>query len=227
MQDEKGDLFLELLGVFEKLALLEDLILVGSWCHLFYRDYFQDPLAVEPIRTTDVDFLISNPNKSRPERDVPAALHELGFLTQHSFLSGWTKYVHKDLELEFLTPKRGPGETQTFSVKPLKLEAHTIRFLDFLQDHAIPVTHAGFTVKVPEPAAYVLHKFLINPRRSETKQAKDMETITKLSAYMVKRDTERERFKVLLAAMPKGWQKSVLKVTKENASWLHEVLTSE
>lgn len=227
MQDEKGDLFLELLGVFERLALLDDFILVGSWCHLFYRAYFQDPLAVEPIRTTDVDFLITNPNKGRPERDVSAALHELGFLTQHSFLSGWTKYVHKDLELEFLTPKRGLGDEQTFTVKPLRLEAHSIRFLDFLQDHAIRVSHAGFTVKVPEPAAYVLHKFLINPRRSEKKRGKDMETITKLSDYMIKRPEERERFRILLSEMPKGWRKTVLEVTKEHAPWLHEVLTAK
>lgn len=227
MQDEKADLFLDLLGVFQKLELLDDLILVGSWCHLFYRAYFADPLAVESIRTTDVDFLISNPNKGRPERDVPAALLELGFVTQHSFLSGWTKYVHPDLELEFLTPKRGPGEVETFTIKPLKLEAHTIRFLDFLQDHAIPVTHAGFTVKVPEPAAYVLHKFLINPRRSEKKRGKDLETVTKLSAYMVKREAERERFRALFAAMPKGWQKTVLEMTKEHADWLHEVLTAK
>lgn len=227
MQDEKGDLFLDLLGVFQRLALLDDLILVGSWCHLFYRDYFEDPLAVEAIRTTDVDFLIPNPNKGRPERDVPEALLELGFVTQHSFLSGWTKYVHRDLELEFLTPKRGPGAVQTFSIKSLKLEAHTIRFLDFLQDHTIAVTHAGFKVKVPEPAAYVLHKFLINPRRSEKKQGKDLETITKLSAYMVKREKERERFRVLLAAMPAGWRKTVLEMTAEHAPWLHEVLTAK
>lgn len=227
MQDEKGDLFLDLLGVFQRLALLDDLILVGSWCHVFYRAYFQDPLAVEAVRTNDVDFLIPNPNKGRPERDVPAALLDLGFVTQHSFLSGWTKYVHKDLELEFLTPKRGQGGIQTFSIKPLKLEAHTIRFLDFLQDHAIPVTHAGFTVKVPEPAAYVLHKFLINPRRSEKKKGKDMDTITKLSSYMVKLEKERERFRTLLEAMPAGWRKTVLEVTGENAPWLHEVLTAK
>jgi len=226
MQDERGDLFLDLLGVFQKLSLLDDLVLVGSWCHLFYRAYFQDPLAVEPIRTTDVDFLIANPNKGRPERDVPAALKELGFLTQHA-MSGWTKYVHKDLELEFLTPKRGGGGSETFTVKPLKLEAHSIRFLDFLYDHAIAVNHAGFAVKVPEPAAYVLHKFLINPRRSEKKRGKDMETITKLSAYMIKREAEQDRFRTLLSEMPKGWQKTVLEVTKAHAPWLHEVLTAK
>lgn len=227
MQDEKADLFLSLLGLFQRLGLLDDLVLVGSWCHPFYRAYFQDPLAVEAVRTNDVDFLISNPNKGRPERDVPAELLDLGFVTQHSFLSGWTKYVHPDLELEFLTPKRGPGEMETFAIKPLKLEAHTIRFLDFLQDHAIPVTHAGFTVRVPEPAAYVLHKFLINPRRSEKKRGKDLDTVTKLSAYMVKQETERKRFRELLKSMPKGWQKTVLEVTAEHAPWLHEVLTAK
>jgi hypothetical protein len=226
MQDEKADLFLSLLSTFQKLALLDDFVLVGSWCHLFYRVYFQDPLAVDAIHTTDVDFLIANPNKGRPERDVPAALHELGFLTELS-ISGWTKYVHKDLELEFLTPKRGLGEEQSFAVKALRLEAHSLRFLDFLQDHAILIAHAGFTVKVPEPAAYVLHKFLINPRRSEKKRVKDMETITRLSDYMIKRESERERFKVLLTEMPKGWQKTVLEVTKVNAPWLHEILTAQ
>jgi hypothetical protein len=226
MQDEKADLFLSLLGTFQKLALLDDFVLVGSWCHLFYRAYFQDPLAVDAIHTTDVDFLIANPNKGRPERDVPAALRELGFLTELN-ISGWTKYVHKDLELEFLTPKRGQGEEQTFAVKPLGLDAHSLRFLDFLQDHTILITHAGFTVKVPEPAAYVLHKFLIHSRRSETKRIKDMETITRLSDYMIKRESEQERFKVLLAEMPKGWRKTVLEVTKDHAPWLHDILTTK
>ena len=38
----KSNLFLNTLNVLEKAGVLEDIILIGSWCHYFYRVYFSN-----------------------------------------------------------------------------------------------------------------------------------------------------------------------------------------
>ena len=50
---------IEILKVLESEGTLQNSILIGSWCLLFYKYVFEN---FEPtIRTTDIDFLIPNP----------------------------------------------------------------------------------------------------------------------------------------------------------------------
>lgn len=170
MQDERSDIFLAVLDVFAELGLLDDLILVGSWTHLLFREYLGDPKAVPPIRTTDADFLVTHPEKERKKVDFPAAIKKLGFLEKYGYVNGTAKYVHDELDLEFLANKVGKGEVNVYDVKPLGIKAHTIRYLSMLEAYAIEVPFQLYKVRVPEPAAYALHKLLINHERSEKKK---------------------------------------------------------
>lgn len=58
------------------------------------------------MRTTDVDFLVGMPPKVRREFDVPAALLELGFEPEWALQGGYCKYVHPEMEVEFLIPEQ-------------------------------------------------------------------------------------------------------------------------
>ena len=193
MQDEKTTLFLNLLGAFKRLGLLDDFIVVGGWCQVLYRVHFNDPLPDCPVTAPDADFLIINPGKTRPELDVAAALEAMGFETQHAI--GQTKYIHGEFEVGFLAEKKGKAEEEAWQVRSLKLGAMTMRYLDFLQEHVIEIPFEGFKVKVPEPAAFVLQKFLINPRRSKSVQTKELEAIAGLCAYMVKQPKQVARMR--------------------------------
>lgn len=224
MQDEKTVLFLDLLGVFKRIGLLDELVLLGGWCPVVYRGHFGADYPETPISAVDADFLISNPNKTRAPLDVPAALEAAGFQTQHT-IAGST-YVNGDLEVGFLAEKKGKSEEVSFQVRSLHLGAMSMRYLDFLQEHVIKVAYSGFKLNLPDPAAFVLQKFLINPRRSKSMQAKDLETISGLCDYMVKLEPQRARLKALFDALPGSLKKTVLGAADKHAPDLKELLAA-
>lgn len=224
MQDaptDKDALFQSLLAAFKRLGLLDDLIVVGGWALTLYEGHFGADYPAGPARANAMEFLLVNPNKPRAPLNVPAALEEIGFHTQHD-LAG-TKYVNGDAELAFLAAKKGKAEEEAFQVRPLQLGAMTNRYLDFLQEHAMAMEYGGFKLSVPEPAAFVLHKFLINPRRSKSVQAADMESIAGLSAFLLGKDAERARLSALFAELPGSLKKTVLGAADKHAPDLLEI----
>ena len=225
MQDERSDVFLALLGVFAELNLLDDLILVGSWTHLFYREYLGDPESVPTIRTTDVDFLVTHPKKNRKKTDIPEAIKKLGFLEHHDFVQNTSKYVHDELDLEFLAERIGKGDVNVYDVKPLGIKAQTIRYLGMLQAHAIVVRYRGLLVRVPEPAAYALHKLLINHQRSAKKKIKDMDSVRAIGEQLLKRDAERARLEAVFASVPLGWKKKIMDAAQNETPDLFRFLS--
>ena len=61
---EQRRLSLKVLKEFHKAGVLKDLVLIGSWCHYFYRAYFNDAPEIPLVRTLDLDFLI--PKRQQP-----------------------------------------------------------------------------------------------------------------------------------------------------------------
>ena len=105
--ERKSNLFIAALSALHKAGALKDIILIGSWCHYFYRLHFDNPPEIPAVRTLDIDFLVPNPLKAGKDINIPEILETLDFTPVHSYLSGYTKYVHPELELEFLTPDLG------------------------------------------------------------------------------------------------------------------------
>lgn len=63
MEKNQYELCIEVLRRFDKAGVLRNIVLIGSWCMLFYKDYFADVKYILTIRTRDIDFLIPNPVK--------------------------------------------------------------------------------------------------------------------------------------------------------------------
>jgi hypothetical protein len=55
------ELCIEVLRRLEKAGVLKDVVIVGSWCTLFYKDFFGDDSYLAPLKTRDVDLLIPRP----------------------------------------------------------------------------------------------------------------------------------------------------------------------
>ena len=104
---KQNNLFLATLDALHKSGVFEYIILIGSWCHYFYRVYFNNAPEIPVVRTMDIDFLIPNPAKIHKDINIPEILRTLDFTPTHSYTSEYTKYVHPELELEFLTPELG------------------------------------------------------------------------------------------------------------------------
>lgn len=96
MEKNQSDLCFEILRRFHKAGVLDDFILIGSWCVYFYQDYFSDAPYIDQIsiKTRDIDFLISHPSRIRQEVDIPGLLKDLGYVTIYKGTKGYIKLDH-------------------------------------------------------------------------------------------------------------------------------------
>ena len=99
---QSDELFYSVIKELDKAGILQELVLIGGWCQKIYRINFGNPKGLSLLRTVDIDFLIPRSKKIKKEVDVPQILKRLGFDEIFSVLKGYTKYVHRELEVEFL-----------------------------------------------------------------------------------------------------------------------------
>ena len=202
-------------SVLERLAnagVLEDLLLIGSWCLEGYKSYFGRKTPLTTLRTRDIDFLVPRPARLRASVDVPALLADLGFVADFH-RGGYIRLIHPELIVEFLVPERGRGTDHPVRLPQLKVNAQALRFLNMLSDSTITATIEGIPVRMPHPAAFALHKLLIAPRRRGPtgKQAKDLAAaVAVLEALRAHGAIESVRGH--FASMPTRWQARIRQV---------------
>lgn len=217
MEKKQSDLCFEILRRFHKTGILDDLILIGSWCIYFYYDYFANVPYIDQttIKTRDIDFLIDAPFKIKKQVNIPELLKDLGFVTIYRGNKGYIKLDHPDLILEFLVPEKGKGMDKPVPLPKLGVNAVALRFLTFLSGNTIKVKVEDFYVTLPHPANFALHKLIIFQRRlKEEKAIKDRNAaIEILKALINKGDTVVLR-RIFNSMIPK-WQKKVVKGLEE------------
>ncbi|MBU4312550.1 MAG: nucleotidyltransferase domain-containing protein [Candidatus Omnitrophica bacterium] len=213
MEKNQYKLCLEVLRRFNKEGILDGLILIGSWCLYFYKDYFKETpyIDIAALKTRDIDFLVPIPSKIRKSVDVPELLKDLGFVTDFKGQKGYIKLDHPDLILEFLVPEKGRGSDQPYKLPQLGINATALRFLSFLIDNVIRVKVEDFYINVPHPANFALHKLIIFQRRAtEHKALKDKNTaIEVLKALFNKGDSRI--VKKTLDSIPRKWKSKIMK----------------
>ena len=91
MEKSQYRLCLEIFRRFQKTGILNQLVLIGSWCIPFYKDYFASTKYLTSIRTRDIDFLIPNPNNLSINIDVVELVKDLGFIVGHKGRQGVIK----------------------------------------------------------------------------------------------------------------------------------------
>jgi len=203
------------------------MVLIGGWCPLVYREYFGNPVEISMQRTTDLDFMITNPPHIHKDVDVSLILKGLGFDRNISMLDGYEKYVHPDLEVEFLTPERGKGRDRPYTIHKLHVLAQGLRYLDLLQGHVMKASYNGISINVPEPAAYVLHKFIISGRRTKSfKREKDVETACQLGEYLIGHEKHRRMIRDIYAGLPGKWKKDLMEIVRDSSESMYALLNS-
>ncbi len=212
MEKKQSELCLEILRRFHKTRILNDFILIGSWCVYFYKDYFSDIPHMSRIvlKTRDIDFLVDNPSKIKHNVNIPDLLKDLGFVTVFKGSKGYIKLDHPELMLEFLVPEKGKGTNKPCPLPMLGINAVSLRFLTFLSQNTIKVAVEDFHITLPHPANFALHKLIIFQRRAkEDKAAKDRNTaIEILNALIEKGDAGI--VKKVFNSVPKKWQEKIL-----------------
>jgi len=202
----------EVLRRFNKEGILDGLILIGSWCLYFYKDYFENIsyINISTIRTRDMDFLVPIPARIKKEVDIPKLLKDLGFVIDFKGSKGYIKLDHPDLILEFLVPEKGRGSDKPYKLPQLGMNATPLRFLSFLTDNVIRVKVEDFYINVPHPANFALHKLIIFSRRlKEDKALKDKNTAIEILKALFNKKEVRI-VKSIFNSMPQKWQKKIL-----------------
>ena len=204
-----------MLGRLDKHGILKEVVLVGSWCTLFYKDFFKGQAYRPVIATRDMDLLIPRPASIKGKVDIAQLLEDIGFIVGFTGSKGFIRLEHPGLIVEFLVPEKGKGSDNPYPLPQLGVNAQTLRFLEFLSARTINATVKGISITLPHPVNFALHKLILaNRRPSKEKAAKDIQAaVWILHAIIRKKQTAmiRETYD----SMPKRWKTMVIKTISQ------------
>ncbi len=220
MEKSQRDLCIEILRRLDKTGILKHIVLVGSWCTFFYKDFFAGRKYMTSLTTRDIDFLIPQPQYIHEKVLVAELLKDLGFVVGFTVPQGYIRLEHPELIVEFLVPERGRGSNKPYPLPQLGLNALTLRFLDFLCQNTIQCKIDSITITLPHPANFALQKLLVMNRRLKSeKKAKDKESAIRILNALIE-SGQSDTIKVTFQTMPKRWQNTVKKqlvdITEKN-----------
>ncbi len=210
MEKKTFNLSLEVLKRFERAGVLRHFIIIGSWSVYFYKYYFNSKNYSTFIRTIDMDFLIPIPARFHGNIRILDLLEDLGFIEEYKGSKGYMKISHPDLIVEFLVPERGRGHDEPYSIPQLSINAVPLRYLDFLAENTISITVEGLRIKLPHPAAYALHKFIVfKRRRNADKHDRDIEGALRVFQALIDHG-DVAVIKRIFGKMHKKWKKTII-----------------
>lgn len=171
------NVFNDAVRVLHDVGALEHVIVVGSWAEYVYQESGLLDFK-SSLKTQDMDLLIPNIRKPREKIDLIKALENEGFEHRQS-PEGLMKFDKDGLiDLEFLVREIGQGQIAPYIVNSLGVTAQGLRNMDILVENTIPAIANGYSITVPKPAAYALHKLVINEdRKPDYKKEKDIEAV--------------------------------------------------
>lgn len=211
MEKNQYKLVLDVLKKFEKYELLDDIVLIGSWAALFYKDYFNNKRYVYPIRTRDVDFAVQRKSTAKMRADIPSLLESHGFITNFVGRKGHIRLEHPDLMLEFLVPEIGRGSDLPFKLPQYGLNAQPLRYMSMLLDNTVQIKIENIKIMVPHPAAYALHKFIIFKRRVKPDKAqKDIEGALNVFNFCLQYG-DSKKIHLIFNSLHQKWRLTIIK----------------
>lgn len=210
---KKYALFLNVLQKFSDAGVLDDVILVGSWCMYFYQRYFPHGVYHPSIRTTDIDFLVPRPSRLKKKIYLPSLLEKEGFILTFNS-QGYMRMEHPELIVEFLVPERGKGTDKPYPLPSLGINAQALRFLDYLAEHAIIIESENLKIKLPHPAAFGLHKLIVMQRRKKKEKAEkeQREALGVLRTLIAQ--GEADAIRAMFNDIPAPWRKKVIQALR-------------
>ncbi len=213
---EKFDLLYSVLLSFYKAGLLENCVLIGSWCQDFYRQRFGNPFQIPAITTTDADLLIPKRLVSKYHLDVASIMVNNGFVIDYDRSTGLMIFIHEDFKFEFITDAGAKSDESIYDFKNLNLNAQELRFMSIPLTYNYVQSFKDISVRLPEPEAFALHKLIVSGRRSNPiKKIKDIETVRGLFEYFETKPEHISRLLQIYNEFIPGWKKKVDSALKE------------
>jgi hypothetical protein len=209
------NLCIDVLRRLESAGILQHIVLVGSWCTLFYKEYFEGTSYAPLLKTRDIDLLIPEPSRIKTKVDIADLLKEMGFVVGFTGSQGYIRLEHPELIVEFLVPEKGKSTDKPYPLPQLGVNAQALRFLDFLSERTITVHIQGMTITLPHPVHFALQKLIILQRRADrAKSSKDEEAAQRILHSLIRKG-EKKLVRDMFNAMPPRWQKLVRKAVSK------------
>ena len=208
--ENQYSLCLKVLRRLKEAGVLDEIMVIGSWCIYFYKNYFTEADYTSSIRTRDIDFLMPRRLKRKGNIDLPMLFRDLGFVVDFS-PKGAFRLVHPELIIDFVVPEKGKGDDNPFPIPQLGLSAQKLRFLEILLENPMKIEVDNFTLTLPHPAAFALQKLIISwGRPKEEKRLKErQEGIRILNSLITKGETDSVIN--ILNTFPRRWKSSILR----------------
>lgn len=183
-------------------------VLIGSYCLPVLKEELGFNLPT--IKTQDIDFLINVPYRGRGI-DMESLLQPLGFSIGFN-PDGSNYFTNGVFKIEFLAAKKGREMDGSIYIKPLKINATSLRYLQMLFDHQMEIEKEGYTYLVPSPWVLAYHKILVSRNRKiRDKKEKDiLQAIAILREIFKKPETARNALSYLETLPPK-WKACIKK----------------
>jgi len=216
VEKNQYDLCIEILRRLDKVGVLENLILIGSWCLPFYKEYFKSTTYGFTLRTRDMDFLVIPNKKFKAKVDLPELFQDLGFVVGFKGQEGYITLDHPDLAIEFLVPEKGRGSDKPFKLPALGINAQQLRYIQLLSQDVIKIEKEGISVNLPNPVLFAFHKLIVASLRSKKDKAeKDRDAaIQTLREVLDKKGVNfiSKYFKTIIPS----WQKKIIKLLEDS-----------
>ena len=196
----------EILEVLEKEGILKNIIVIGSWCQLFYKNIFENFRST--IKTIDVDLFVPNPKSVTEKNGIISEFKNINYDIKQDIITNKTIFISNEgFRIEFLTILNRDYLT-CVRLGSTGIYAESISSLDIYVGNYIEVNYYGIQVKVASPASYVLQKLLINNKRGE-KAEKDIQSVKVVLWYIITSKKYFNELHSLLASLPKKWRKQI------------------
>jgi hypothetical protein len=217
--------FESLLDDLDNAGILQDLVLIGSWALRVYREHFHNDPRIPIVATQDLDLLIPNPPEIKKNVNIPAILAKYDLEQVSSVTGGYSKFVSPDLEVEFLYPEKGSGESGGKIIRELGIVAMPLRYMFFIQSHTATMNYKGHAIRVPEPVTFVLMKYLLITKRKpgDLKVEKDLSTAREMEAFLLANEAAQD-FRDIYGQMPARWRDKLMLILKGHQSELLDIL---
>jgi len=212
VDNKQYKLCLEVLRRLDEAGVLKAIILIGSWCVPFYKDYFGRVKYDSSIRTRDMDFLVPIPVNMKLKVNLAEMLKDLGFIIGFQGQEGYIRLDHPDLAIEFLVSETGRGSSKAYPLPMLGINAQPLRYLNLLAQNIIKVEVDGMDIRLPHPAIFAFHKLIVSQlRRKEEKGLKDEQDALRILKALVEKN-EQSIIKRYFDSIIPAWQKKIIEV---------------
>ena len=181
-------------------------ILIGSYCMPVMQDELG--LSLPTIKTQDIDFLVNTPYRGK-EADVESLLKPMGFSIGFA-PDGSTYFTSGMFKIEFLTPEKGRGSDKAVSIRPLKIRATPLRYLQMLSEQPLQMAKEDYVFFIPNPWTLAFHKILISQnRKAKDKKEKDLLQAAGLLRGIKKKPEMLKKALSYFATLPDKWKKYI------------------